>query len=83
MYNVDHEKADAMHDAFLKRIERIKAGEEFIITDSGTNIGPQDAAAAVWSSTENYHPTHSMLDAANPYTMVDSAMLDAEEDKRR
>ena len=78
----DPKKAELIHDAVIGRIEKIKKGEELIYTGSGTVIYPDASEQEVWSTTMDYHPVHSMLDAASPYTQVDSSLLDALESER-
>lgn len=84
LYIKDPEKAGKVQDAILGRIDRIKAGKEYIITDSYTTITPDATIAGgeVWSTTIDYHPTFSMLDAENAYSTVDSDRLNNEEDAR-
>lgn len=61
--------------AFDKRIERLISGTDNIITDSGTIINPSGSANEIWSSNEDYPPTHSMLDAEDNVTRVSSERL--------
>ena len=80
----DPDNAEKIKDAVLGRIDRIKEGKEYIITDSYTTITPDSTIAGgeVWSTTMGYHPTFSMLDTENKYSCVDSDRLNAEEDAR-
>lgn len=82
LQTVDPEKAETARKAVYDRIERIKKGDEHIITGSGTAIPPSGSSVGVWSNTKDYHPVHSMLDARSPYTRVDSSALDAMENER-
>lgn len=80
----DPEKAEKIKDAIIGRIERIKAGKEYIMTDSYTTITPDSTIAGgeVWSNNIDYHPVFSMLDAESEYSIIDSNRLSAEEDVR-
>ena len=78
----DTEKAENLEKGFLERIKRIKSGEEYIYTDSGTAIAPSAGGAGLWSNTKDYNPTHTMLDAESEFTMVDSSDLYNEENLR-
>jgi len=80
----DPEKAEKIRDAVLGRIDRIKAGKEYIMTESYTVIKPDATIAGgeVWSTTMDFHPTFSMLDAESAYSGVDSSRIEAEEDAR-
>jgi hypothetical protein len=77
----DPTKAADFYTIILDRIDGIKNGDEYILTDSGT-IAPDAAGLEVKSNTEDYHPVHSMLDADSIYTQVSSAQLYDEEDAR-
>ncbi len=78
----DLEKATEFEKFFNSRIDRLKTGEEYLVTDSGTNIAPAASGTSIWSNTEDYHSVHSMLDAESEYTMISSEQLDAEENER-
>lgn len=79
----DPDKAAKFKDDIIGRINDIKNGDEYIYTDSNTTITANATGASeIWSNLEDYHPTFSMLDADNAYSMVDSARLEAEEDER-
>ena len=60
---------------FNDRIDRLVNGEDALTTDSGTIIDPSGSANDVWYSNEDYHPTHSMLDAEDQATMISSDRL--------
>lgn len=80
----DPEKAERIKDAVLGRIDRIKAGEEYIMTDSHTTI-ISDASIAggeVWSTNKEYHPVFSMLDAESEFSIIDEDRLEEEETER-
>jgi hypothetical protein len=77
----DAEKAKAIYDIISDRIDRLISGEQYITTDSGS-IAPSAASDEVWSNTKDYHPTHSMLGADDPYTRVDSGLQSDLENER-
>ena len=56
---------------------------EGIVTDSGTIVSPDGARSEIWSSTEDYVPTHSMLGAEDAATHVDSDLQQNLEDERK
>jgi hypothetical protein len=72
------DKAKAFHDHIISRIDNIKAGKEYIMTASGT-IYAQGGGTDIWSTTMDYHPTHSMHDAESAYSLVSSDRLYDEE----
>ena len=76
----DPKKANEIRKAVLGRIEDIKAGKEFIYTGSGTLEA--SGGIEIWSTTEDYHPVHSMLDAEDPLTDISSERLYDEADER-
>ena len=76
----DPKKANEIRKAVLGRIEDIKAGKEFIYTGSGTLEA--SGGVEIWSTTEDYHPVHSMLDAEDPLTDISSERLYDEADER-
>ena len=78
----DIEKGLAFQEYLYGRIEKLKSGKSGIITDSGTIIDKNNAGMGVWSTTGDYNPTESMLDADNPYTAIDSGYIDHLEDIR-
>lgn len=80
----DPEKAEKIRKDVIGRIDDIKAGKEFIYTGSGTLEFDGSAAIGVdvWSTVENYHPVHSMLDPEDPLTEIDSSQLYDEADER-
>ena len=80
----DPEKAEQIKDAVLGRIDRIKAGEEYIITDSHTTIVPDASIAGgeVWATNINHHPVFSMLDPENELSIIDEDRIDEEEAER-
>jgi len=77
MANRDSKKSKAVEAIFDKRIKLILAGE-LAITD-GTD---SEELQEIWSNMDDYHPTHSMLDAESEYTQVSSERLSDEEDER-
>lgn len=66
------DKAVKLKDNIIGRINRIKSGKEYIITDSYTIIKPSITAGA-WSSIMDYHPVFCMLDAVD--SIIDSDRL--------
>lgn len=79
----DPDQAAKVQEMIMGRINGIKNGDEYIYTDSGTTIEPDDTKAGeVWSNLEDYHPTFSMLDADDPVSDIDPDRLDDEEDER-
>lgn len=77
----DPDRAAKIEKAVLGRIEDIKAGKEYIYTDSGTQLVPNGSNMKVWSSTEDYPTVHSMLDS--DVSMIDSSMLyDLEQERK-
>lgn len=68
----DPGKATDVCSGVYSRIEQMQL--EGFATDSGTVISPSDATNEVYSTTEDYVMTHSMLDAESPSTHVDSNM---------
>jgi hypothetical protein len=76
----DPDKAAKIEKAILGRIENIKAGKEYIFTGSGT-LTPEASNMRVWSSTENYTPVHSMLDA--DVSEIDPDLLYDQEQARK
>ncbi len=82
MKGIDPEKYSSFYDDVVDRIDRIISGQDVIVSDSGTQILTSIPAGEIWSSTMEYHSTHSMLDAESPYTMVSSENLYAAENER-
>ncbi len=78
----DAKKAKELNDRIIGRIDRLKSGNEYIYTGSGTTIVPSAPGQSIWSTVKDYHPVHSMLDAESGYTVVDSDLLQAERDAR-
>jgi len=76
----DLEKAVEFEKVFEARIKRLKEGEEYIFTGSGTTITPAAPGVTVWSNTKDYYPVHSILDA--DLSSFDPDMIDDEEDLR-
>jgi len=72
----DIERAVEFQKFLYSRIEQLKKGEIGIVTESGTMIEKVSSKFGVWSTTEDYHPTESMLDPENPYTGVDSNYIE-------
>jgi hypothetical protein len=77
----DQEKAQIVYDLISGRVDKLLSGKAYITTDSGS-IVPSAAADLVWSNTKDYHPIHSMLDADEPETRVDSSMQSDLENER-
>jgi len=75
-------EAEEVRKAILGRLDDLKEGREFIFTGSNTTIAPSGQEDEIWSTTQDYHPTHGMLDPANEYTGIDSDWLDDEESER-
>lgn len=84
LITTDPEKASDIKDAVIGRIEDIKAGKEYIYTGSNTTIAPNNTKPGeeVWSNLKDYHPVHSMLDADDPLTQIDSDYLDELDNER-
>ena len=83
LYTKDPAKAKEIKDAVIGRIEDIKEGKEYIVTDSYTTIAPdKDIVRPIWSNQMDYHPVHSMLDAEDTLTRIDSDYISALEDER-
>jgi len=59
------------YKAVTGRIDEIKKGNEFIYTGSGTAIQPSAGDDVVWSTTMDYHPAHTMLDAEDSFVSSD------------
>lgn len=78
----DPDKAEKLWKSVIGRIDDIKAGKEDIYTGSGTLEMDIMPGAEVWSTTQDYHPVHSMLDAEDPLTMVSSERLYDEANER-
>lgn len=82
LLTLDPDKAEKFKKAVIGRVDGIKAGDEYIYTDSGTVIATEGANDEIWSSTMDYSPTHSMLDAESEYTHISSDRLYDEENER-
>jgi hypothetical protein len=77
----DAEKYAEVNSSIMGFIQDLIDGKAFIITASGY-IQAGDTSGEVWSNTEDYHPTFSMLDAESVYSHIDSSMLAADEAER-
>ena len=77
MVDRDSKKAENVRKEFERRINLILSGD-LIITDGTDTL----EAEKIWSNVDDYHPTHSMLDAESEYTMISSERLADEEDER-
>ena len=76
-YGNQNERWVEVNSMLSSRIERILDGDEMLVTDSGTVIEPVTRSGVdIWSSTEDYNPTHSMLGAESPCEAIDSNYLD-------
>lgn len=82
MLTRDPKGAKAVMDLVTGRIQDIKDGKEYIYTASGTTIYATGGGSDIWSTTKDYHPVHSMLDAEAAHTMISSSYLEALEDER-
>jgi len=83
LYTKDPGKAKDIKDAVIGRIEDIKEGKEYIVTDSYTTIPPNaNTTMPIWSTTMDYHPVHSMLGAEDALTGIDSDYIDDLEGER-
>ena len=78
----DSKRAKEIHEAVIGRIDKIKAGEEYIYTGSYTTISAETTTQTIWSNTMGYHPVHSMLGTEHEDTHVSSDLLDALESER-
>ena len=80
----DPEKAEQVKDAVIGRIEDLKSGKEYIMTDSYTMIEPSTnrPGGEIWSTLMEFHPVHSMLGAEDSLTVVDSNYLEELENER-
>ena len=76
----DPEKADKIKAQVSGRIDAIKAGDEYIYTGSGTTIAADPDGLGVWSTNEDYHPVHGMLEPED--SCIDADRLDDEADER-
>lgn len=74
--------AEKMQKRWDTRIENLLSGKASMVSGSGTIISQNTSIGEIWSSTEGYEPTHSMLDAEDAHTMVSSARLQDEENAR-
>ena len=71
-----------LYDSVVERIQNFVDGVEIIVTDSGTQMQATFPSAEIWSSTMDFHATHSMLDAESEYTHVSSEMTYVLENER-
>lgn len=78
----DPKKANDIEKAVLGRIDALKEGREYIYTGSGTQIVPEGADQEVWSTTQDYHPVHGILDAEHEDVGIDDDRIEDEEDER-
>lgn len=78
----DPKKASEFAKFVDERIEKLKNGDEYIFTGSDTVISPSGSGTEIWSTVQDYNPTHSMLDEDSQYTLVDSSRLYNEENLR-
>jgi len=78
----DPKRAELLYKAIMGRIKGLCDGTEDMIDGSGNPIATTTAGAEVWSSTSDYYPTFSMLDASDPHTQVDPDLIDAEQSER-
>lgn len=78
----DPEKAGQVRDAIIGRIDKIKNGDEYIYTESGTVIEPDGAKEKIWSPYQDYHAVFSMLDYDEAVSHVDSGLLEELRDER-
>lgn len=77
---IDPEKGMKLYDFIRKRLNRIQNGEEPLVTGSGTlqrTIYSSDMPA---STTDDYHPIHSLLDAED--NIIDQDLIDDLESER-
>ena len=70
----DADLAEKLRQSVIDRVEQLGKGGSLIGID-GSTIVPSAPGAEIWSSTMNYHPVHSMLDAESEYTRVSSEQL--------
>ena len=77
--NLNIEDYDKLMDRIDKRIERLLAGEENMMTNSGDTL-QQSIGGTVWSSTQNYTPTFGH--GAVEDFVVDPDLIDDEENAR-
>ena len=75
----DLEKASEFEKVFEARIKRIKEGEEYIFTGSGTTNAPVAPGGEIWSNTKDYYPVHSVLGNDSQYAGFDPDLIDDEE----
>ena len=78
----DIERALDFKTFLYDRIKQLKKGEIGIVTESGTVIEQTSSKFGVWSTTQDYHNTESLLDAASPYTGIDSNYIEDLENER-
>lgn len=74
--------AKTLNDMLYERIGKIINGDEPIMTDSGAMLPSMSDPDLPESTTEDYHPVHTMLGAENEYTRISPDRLDALEDIR-
>lgn len=77
--NLKLDEASKIRDMVMERIDRLKSGEEVMLTTSGDLLSPTTSGGA-WSTTENYKP---IFDMSHPLDWeTDPDRLDAEDDER-
>lgn len=72
------EKAKEMREVFMERIERLKNGEELMMTDSYEVI--YATGEPVWSTTQDYHSVFVMDDIE--FSVIDSNQIEDERNDR-
>ena len=81
--DIDVKEGERLAKLLDERFKRILKGEEEIVSATGEVLGRTSRDADTpWSTTENWHPVHSMLGAENEYTHVSSDRLGYLEDIR-
>jgi len=83
MMSQNVEEYQKFYDNVIERINRLVNGDDLIYTDDGSTISPETGASSeIWSSTMDFEPTHSMLDAEHPQSAVDQNLVQYEENRR-
>jgi hypothetical protein len=79
MRNKDPKRIEIMRKDFMDRIDRLRKGEDVMMTDSGDSL-LKSGGEAIYSTTQTYHPT---FDWDKPeYWFVDSSMIyDSRQDR--
>lgn len=78
--NKTPEKVEKKCERVDRRIENLLTGLDVMLTTSGDTISTTGGGGAVYSTTEDYHPTFGMDDIE--YMSISSDQIDAEEDAR-